>query len=137
MRQWLLVGKFGAAGESRSKLIDPIPFRVGRRPEASLSLPRATVSGLHAELFTIEDRLYVRDLGSTNGTFINGERIRGEAELDEDDVVQFADVALRVASGAEDKESQTMCEDFCDHALARVQFDKLIRDGIVTPYFQP
>lgn len=75
MRQWLLVGKLGTAGETCSKLIDPVPFRVGRRPEASLTLPRATLSGLHAELFTEGDRLFVRDLGSTNGTFINGTRI--------------------------------------------------------------
>ncbi len=138
MRQWLLVGKFGAAGESRSKLIDPVPFRVGRRPEAALSLPRATVSGLHAELYTEEERLFVRDLRSTNGTFINGERITGEAELKEEDVIQFADIALRVTCGSQESDdSRTMSEDFCDHALARVQFEKLLRDGIVTPYFQP
>lgn len=137
MQQWLLVGKISASGESSSKLIDPVPFRVGRRPEASLTLPRATVSGLHAELFTVDDRLYVRDLGSTNGTFINGERLFDVAELKEDDVVQFADLALRIMASTTCNDSHTMPEDFCDHALARVQFDKLIREEIVTPYFQP
>ncbi|MBS0202963.1 MAG: EAL domain-containing protein [Planctomycetes bacterium] len=137
MQQWLLVGKISASGESSSKLIDPVPFRVGRRPEASLTLPRATVSGLHAELFTVDDRLFVRDLGSTNGTFINGERLFDVAELKEDDVVQFADLALRIMASTTCSDSHTMPEDFCDHALARVQFDKLIREEIVTPYFQP
>ncbi|MDX1966355.1 MAG: EAL domain-containing protein [Planctomycetaceae bacterium] len=137
MQQWMLVGKFGALGDNRSKLIDPIPFRVGRRPEAALTLPRATVSGMHAEIFTEEKRLFVRDLRSTNGTFINGERITGAAELREEDVVQFADVAFRVTSGSQESDSHTMSEDFCDHALARVQFEKLLREGIVTPYFQP
>lgn len=137
MRQWLLVGKMSASGESSSKLIDPVPFRVGRRPEASLTLPRATVSGLHAELFVEDDRLYVRDLGSTNGTFINGERILDVAELKADDVVQFADTALRVTSAPPANDSHTMCEDFCDHALARVQFTKLLSEEIVTPYYQP
>ena len=137
MQQWLLVGKISASGESSSKLIDPVPFRVGRRPEASLTLPRATVSGLHAELFTVDDRLFVRDLGSTNGTFINGERLFDVAELKEDDVLQFADLALRIMASTAKSDSHTMPEDFCDHALARVQFDKLIREEIVTPYFQP
>lgn len=137
MRQWLLVGKFGAAGESRSKAISPIPFRVGRRPETALTLPRATVSGQHAEFYVDGERLLLRDLGSTNGTFINGERIDSEVEVHEDDVIQFADVALKVARDFQDENSRTMSEDFCDHALARVQFEKLISDRVVTPYFQP
>lgn len=137
MQEWLLVGKIGSSGESCTKLIDPVPFRVGRRPEASLTLPRATVSGLHAELFTDGDRLFARDLGSTNGTFINGERLLDVAELKEDDVIQFADLALRVMHASPKSDSHTMSEDFCDHALARVQFDTLLREEIITPYFQP
>ncbi len=137
MREWLLVGKMSASGESCTKLIAPIPFRVGRRPEASLMLPRATISGLHAELFTVDDRLFARDLGSTNGTFINGERLLDVAELKVDDVIQFADLALRVMHSSAKSDSHTTSEDFCDHALARVQFDTLLRDEIITPYFQP
>lgn len=137
MRQWLLVGKVGASNENCSKLIDPLPFRVGRRPEASLTIPRPTISGLHAELFTADEKLYARDLGSTNGTFINGKRLSDVAELHADDVIQFADVAFRVMNTSHQSESFTRSEDFGDHALARVQFDKLLRDEAVTPYFQP
>ena len=79
----------------------------------------------------------VRDLGSTNGTFINGSRLFEPAELRADDVVQFADVPLRVEYSCPKKESHTASENFCDHALARVQFDKLLREEIVVPHFQP
>ncbi|MEI8382187.1 MAG: EAL domain-containing protein [Planctomycetota bacterium] len=137
MREWLLVGKIGSSGESCTKLIDPVPFRVGRRPEASLMVPRTTISGLHAELFTADDRLFVRDLNSTNGTFINGTQISDVSELNEDDVVQFADVAFRVMHSIPKSDSNTASENFCDHALARVQFDKLLREEVITPYFQP
>ena len=137
MREWLLVGKIGSSGESCTKLIDPVPFRVGRRPEASLMVPRTTVSGLHAELFTTDDRLFVRDLNSTNGTFINGTQITDVSELNDDDVVQFADVAFRVMHSIPKSDSNTASENFCDHALARVQFDKLLREEVITPYFQP
>lgn len=137
MHDWVLVGKFGLSGDARGKLIDPTPFRVGRRAEASLTLPRATVSGLHAELEIREDRLYVRDLASTNGTFINGERISSEAELKEGDVVQFADVSFRVEVGERKRDSRTISSDFCEHALARVQFEKLLREQNVIPYYQP
>jgi len=137
VREWLLVGKIGSSGESCTKLIDPVPFRVGRRPEASLMVPRTTISGLHAELFTADDRLFVRDLNSTNGTFINGTQISDVSELNEDDVVQFADVAFRVMHSIPKSDSNTASENFCDHALARVQFDKLLREEVITPYFQP
>jgi EAL domain-containing protein (putative c-di-GMP-specific phosphodiesterase class I) len=138
MKHWLLVGKFGSSGEINSLVIDPVPFRIGRRPEAALTLPRATVSGMHAELFTKdEDQLFVRDLGSTNGTFINGARITEVTEVQEGDVLQFADTAFKVSCQMEEHDSRTMSQDFCDHALARMQFEKLMAEGIVTPYFQP
>ena len=137
MREWLLAGKMSTSGESYTKLIDPIPFRVGRRPEASLTIPRAAVSGMHAELFTVGERLFVRDLKSTNGTFVNGERLSDVVELKADDVIQFADVAFQVMHLSPKHEYQTISEDFDDHALARVQFDMMLREEIVTPFFQP
>ena len=46
----------------------------GRNPDAAILLDDVTVSRHHA-MFTIEEgRLVVRDLGSTNGTYVNGER---------------------------------------------------------------
>jgi pSer/pThr/pTyr-binding forkhead associated (FHA) protein len=48
--------------------------QAGRNPEAEIFLDDVTVSRHHAE-FTVEgDALVVRDLGSTNGTYVNGER---------------------------------------------------------------
>ncbi|MDZ4686251.1 MAG: EAL domain-containing protein [Planctomycetaceae bacterium] len=137
MLTWMLVGNIGSTGEIRSKLLDPLPFRVGRRPEASLALHRPAVSGLHAELFTVEDRLFVRDLGSTNGTFINGERIQDSGELTDGDTVQFADIPFRIAREARRSDSRTVSQDFYDHALARVQIEKLLNGDHAIPYFQP
>jgi EAL domain-containing protein (putative c-di-GMP-specific phosphodiesterase class I) len=137
MKRWMLVGKLGATGDSGSRAIDPVPFRIGRRSDAALTLPRATISGMHAELFTREEKLFLRDLGSTNGTFINGKRISTETEVHEGDMLQFADLTLKVTCQTETVDSRTMFQDFCDHALARVQFQKLMAEGIVTPYFQP
>jgi EAL domain-containing protein (putative c-di-GMP-specific phosphodiesterase class I) len=137
MLTWMLVGNLGPAGEARSKMIDPVPFRVGRRPEASLALSRPAVSGMHAELFVVDNRLFLRDLGSTNGTFINGERITGDAELHEGDVVQFADTPFRIAREVKRSDSCTISQDFYDHALARVQFEKLLSGDHALAYFQP
>lgn len=55
-----------------------------------------TVSRLHAEVQRNGSLLTVRDLGSTNGTFVNGTRITDETPLRPGDRVQFGAVAFRV-----------------------------------------
>jgi pSer/pThr/pTyr-binding forkhead associated (FHA) protein len=45
---------------------------VGRSPDAALRLDDDGISREHAELMLVDGRLRLRDLGSTNGTFLNG-----------------------------------------------------------------
>jgi EAL domain-containing protein (putative c-di-GMP-specific phosphodiesterase class I) len=79
----------------------------------------------------------LRDLGSTNGTYVNGSRISGSVVLQADDLVQFANVAFRVRRQAAPNSGQTVQDNACDRALALVQFDKLMAQRAVTPFFQP
>jgi len=51
------------------------PVLLGAGAEAQARLGHSLVSGRHAELTTVGGLLKVRDLGSTNGTFLNGERV--------------------------------------------------------------
>ena len=87
----------GLKGESRG-LLYRLPqgdTLVGReRSLAQLVLSAAGVSRAHARLFHHEDgRVTVSDLGSTNGTFVNGEKIE-EKELRDGDTVSFGPNAL-------------------------------------------
>ena len=69
----------------------------GRNPDAAIFLDDVTVSRHHA-IFTIEaDGLVVRDLGSTNGTYVNGERC-DEAVLSIGDQVYIGRFHLVVAT---------------------------------------
>jgi EAL domain-containing protein (putative c-di-GMP-specific phosphodiesterase class I) len=79
------------------------PFRVGRRSGIQLTLASDLVSKDHAEIVGDGDRLAVRDLGSTNGTFVNHERV-DEAELVEGDILHFAHFEFRLVRGAVDDE---------------------------------
>jgi len=55
---------------------------VGRAPECSLALDESGLSRMHARLLPADDGVYVEDLGSTNGTYINGKRvINGQARI--------------------------------------------------------
>jgi len=56
--------------------LDASLIRVGAREQADVPLTDPTVSGLHVEISLTERGYLVRDLGSTNGTFVAGHRIR-------------------------------------------------------------
>lgn len=55
--------------------------RVGRNPASDICLEDATVSARHCEIVVLDDDVFVRDVGSTNGTFIDGQRITEAALL--------------------------------------------------------
>ncbi|HEV8630452.1 MAG TPA: FHA domain-containing protein [Thermoanaerobaculia bacterium] len=72
---------------------------VGRSPTSDLPIYDVTISREHAELAPLADGLRVRDLGSTNGTFVNGTRVRDHVASD-GDTVTFGSVAFRLQRAA-------------------------------------
>lgn len=75
--------------------IRSLPFRVGRREAAHLTLSSDLVSKDHAEIYADKRGLRVRDLSSTNGTFINHQQVQ-DAVLAEADVIHFASFEFRL-----------------------------------------
>lgn len=133
---WILTR--GASNDAdQGVLLHPLPFTVGRRPGCSMQLNFKTISGQHANLFLNNGELWVTDLNSTNGTYVNGHRINDTTQLHDADLVQFADIAFRAKCDRRATTCQTMQEDVCYKALALVQFDRLMENRLVTPYFQP
>lgn len=77
--------------------IKRLPFRIGRDPASDLAEATMGLSRRHAELSAdISGRLRLTDLDSTNGTFVNRERINGSALLAENDVIHFANAEFRI-----------------------------------------
>jgi pSer/pThr/pTyr-binding forkhead associated (FHA) protein len=68
---------------------------VGRNPTNDVVIHEASVSSFHAEVTVGEDGVVVRDLQSTNGTFVDDEPIT-EKEIRSGQVVQFGTVAFRL-----------------------------------------
>jgi pSer/pThr/pTyr-binding forkhead associated (FHA) protein len=70
---------------------------VGRGAGCAIVLADDTyVSQLHARLFQQNGEGYVEDLGSTNGTFVNGKAITGATRLRRGDQVQFGQTAAEI-----------------------------------------
>ncbi len=74
----------GRAGESFS--IAGEQTRIGRSPDAEVFLDDVTVSRNHALLVRRRDGLYIDDLGSLNGTYVNRRRIESHRLADGDEI---------------------------------------------------
>lgn len=87
----VVVGGDAKAAEVRLKL----PTIIGRGKEASLTVPHALVSRRHTEIFEQDGGLYVRDLGSLNGTFVNNLRIENDQPLEPNQLLTLGNVTFR------------------------------------------
>src|ERR1700731_2057658 len=71
---------------------------VGRKEECDLRLEHKSVSKMHCIIVKTDGLLLLRDLGSTNGTRVNGQRVRRAALLPNDQL-SIASCKFRVALG--------------------------------------
>jgi DNA-binding NtrC family response regulator len=71
---------------------------VGASPESGLVVSHRTVSRVHAELSIGDDGLWVRDLESRNGTYVDGVRVTG-AQVTSNRILRFGSVDVRVEYG--------------------------------------
>lgn len=137
---WTLIGQLSPEGPIRSTRIVSVPFTVGRHPANSLCASNSTVSSRHAEFLQTADELFVRDLGSKNGTFLNGRRIEFATLIAEGDVVQFGTAAFKAVREPCDLSSPTDTQDADDadeEPVPLVQFDRLMLERNVVPHLQP
>jgi pSer/pThr/pTyr-binding forkhead associated (FHA) protein len=79
------------SGESISHDLVEETHTVGRAPENSIRLEDTSVSGRHAELVLVAENCYLKDLGSTNGTQVNGQPVT-EVQLRAGDRIRFGKV---------------------------------------------
>lgn len=133
---WILASANPSQQTSPLTVVHPLPFSVGRKSGNSLQLNSRAVSSQHAELNIRDGKLILSDLQSTNGTFVNGQRVTSPVVVKSDDLVQFADLAFRIRCDDHATASNTISEDVCDQALALVQFDRMMETRMVTPFFQ-
>ena len=72
--------------------IDSVPFTIGRDQDCNLTLRSKGVSRHHAQLNVSGDMLWIRDFGSTNGTFLNGKSITESESLTIGDILHIGKV---------------------------------------------
>ncbi|HTT85736.1 MAG TPA: FHA domain-containing protein [Acidimicrobiales bacterium] len=96
------------AGRYHLKVIEPAGYRgqtfdladeitVGRAPGCGVHVEDAYTSNLHARVYRRDGAVWVEDLGSTNGTWVNAERIEGPTRLGRGDLVQVGGTVFEMA----------------------------------------
>ena len=86
-------------GPAERVVLEKLPFTLGRAEEADHRVYSSPVSKLHAAIVDAHGRYAVLDLGSTNGTFVNGVRVEEQA-LADGDIIHLAHVEFCFRSGS-------------------------------------
>lgn len=93
-----------------------LPSVIGRGHAADLKVPDSKTSRRHCELYEYEGQLAVRDLGSVNGTVVNGHRIDQDTLLSTGDTLTIGNVTFRVDVGEPDADGLPPNADAGDQA---------------------
>lgn len=110
---------------------------IGRSRSCDVTLSSPDASRRHAEIVPLARGWLLRDLGSTNGTFVNGLRIKQVEGLRDGDLLQFATEKFEVSRGSDMIGPATVSADVAGHAIGYAQFDKLLMSTGVIPHYQP
>lgn len=148
MSSWYLEGFFGRGGSMRKLPLRDFPQTVGRDDSLDYPISYPSVSRRHAELSEVSGLLSITDLGSSNGTFVNHERISEATALNHGDIIHFGDLELRlldqdhsVSNPTQQISNQTVfinTSDINNPILSKINgLEELIATKAITPAYQP
>lgn len=92
----------------RTLSFGPGEYLVGRGPECHIRPDSEWVSRQHCLLSVALDRILLKDLGSTNGTLVNGQRLIGERELVHSDTIQVGPLVFQMRLPSQEAELEAL-----------------------------
>ena len=95
-----------------------LPFVIGRSQDVALSIPHPMVSRRHCTLFEEEGQVCLRDLGSLNGTYLDGKRIT-DVSLSDNDSFSIGSIRFSVKLQEVSQPEPIICFD-SDSAVGKV-----------------
>lgn len=124
--------------------IESVPFLIGRADDCNLNLIDKHISRHHSEIRKSGDLLWIRDLKSTNGTYVNQKKIEQAHLLEPEDTISFGQYMFKLKktlTSSSTAAGETMCETFSSEidnlATIEPELRMLIRKRQVIPHFQP
>ena len=101
MANWVLKFISGKYQGGEFPLEEGQEYHIGRSSESDMVLVEDMVSRNHAKVHVVSDVVKLHDLGSTNGSFVNGERV-SDVDLQEGDRILFGTSIIKLIRGAAD-----------------------------------
>ena len=71
-------------------------INIGRKEDNNVAIDDPFISNYHASLYIKDERLFIKDMNSTNATFKNGKKLRNEEELVNGDVLKIGRLVFKV-----------------------------------------
>lgn len=97
---------------------------LGRSPKVDLTLQDVGVSRSHARLLCVGEHIFVEDMKSANGTFLNGERVAVPQQLQDGDKITLGSTTIL----------KFTYHDKLDEDFQKKMFDAALRDGLTQAY---
>ncbi len=141
---WILRGAPLPNQEAHSFPLSTFPFTLGRSRESDIIINSPVVSSRHCQFLENDGLLFLRDNGSTNGTYVNGKRVTHDTLLSEGDLVEIGETFFRILTTTAVTESQktepmlgkTACFELTDDSRGPRSLQMLLREGTLLPCFQ-
>jgi two-component system, cell cycle response regulator len=120
-RQGTLTVLIGADVGATHSLTGPV--LIGRGPEAQVSLDDDGISRRHCRIIRGSSAYELEDLGSTNGSYVDYERVQGRIQLHDGARIQAGNTVLRFA-----------LQDRLEQETSRRMYEMAVRDGLTAAY---
>ena len=126
----------GMSEEIKGKtfLITQDEMVIGRRKENAIMLDHASVSGRHCLIRQDKGRCFVRDLGSTNGTRLNGRDVKEEQRLRPKDLLQVGTIELIYDSDEQPEAGDTSLPHTTQIEISTTPGSKPLSFGSISPF---
>ncbi|MDP1797359.1 MAG: EAL domain-containing protein [Planctomycetaceae bacterium] len=134
---WYLSGCLAADAPVTTVPMARLPFIIGRDFACDLTLVSRSVSKRHAEILHTMGAVFVSDLNSTNGTYVNGLRISHPTPVGEYDLIRFADIELQLNRETQASNDGTVVSDVSDHFGKISRMMEVIGKQRMKIYYQP
>ena len=99
-----------SSGEQKEYPLTAETMTIGRKPSNDIPIDNLSINGKHAQVITILEDSFLEDLGSTNGTYVNGKLVKKHA-LEDGDIITLGKYQITYksgSSGAQQDFEQTM-----------------------------
>jgi pSer/pThr/pTyr-binding forkhead associated (FHA) protein len=103
--EWFLEG-FLENGKKMIIPIDKFPFYIGRKSDSNFALPSNEISRKHAVIIKLMNAIMIKDLGSTNGTYLNDKLVKDAVSLIDQDKIRFGSIEFKITKKEELKSDE-------------------------------